>query len=157
MGEGDTMQAQDMMMHDVHRVNHTDSIRTVLAKLIHEEISGMPVTDRSGNIVAYISEEDIMRYIGKHKDFFVDSLYTVAVIPGDRHPFDERIEEVLDLNVMELADDSVLTASVETAGEEVAALLGKDEVKKLPVEEDGRLVGIISRGDVIRHIFHSKL
>ncbi|MEW8976467.1 MAG: CBS domain-containing protein, partial [Exiguobacterium sp.] len=65
----------------------------------------------------------------------------------------DRIRHILNRPVMELARRKVVTADADTEMEEIAATLGSKRIKKLPILKAGRLVGIISRGDVIRHSF----
>ncbi|RWR08982.1 CBS domain-containing protein [Siminovitchia fortis] len=151
------MKAHEIMISNVYKVKETDNIRSVIKKFIEYHISGVPVVNNKNEIVAYISDGDIMRYIGKHKDIFIDSIYTVFIIKGDTEDFDERIKKILDLNVLEIAKRKVAKVDADTEIEDVAAILGKKRIKKLPVEKDGVLVGIISRGDVIRHTFKSIL
>ena len=68
-----------------------------------------------------------------------------------------ELKRILDLNVKEIAKKSVQTIAWNAEIEDIAAILGKKRIKKLPVERNGVLVGIISRGDVIRHSFKSFL
>ncbi|WP_060680965.1 CBS domain-containing protein [Virgibacillus halodenitrificans] len=147
------MIAEEVMISDVYKVNQKDTIRSVINYFIDYRISGLPVINDEEKIVGYISDGDIMRYIGKHKDIFVDSLYNVTVFKGDKENFEARIQHVLDLNVMKLAKKKIVKVDVTAHIENVAAILGKKQIKKLPVEKDEKLVGIISRGDVIRHAF----
>ncbi|WHX25710.1 CBS domain-containing protein [Virgibacillus halodenitrificans] len=147
------MIAEEVMISDVYKVNQKDTIRSVINYFIDYRISGLPVINDEEKIVGYISDGDIMRYIGKHKDIFVDSLYNVTVFKGDKEDFEARIQHVLDLNVMKLAKKKIVKVGVTANIENVAAILGKKQIKKLPVEKDEKLVGIISRGDVIRHAF----
>lgn len=151
------MQAHEMMISEVYKVKETDSVRSVIRNFIEYRISGVPVVNDRNEIVAYVSDGDIMRYIGKHKDIFVDSLYTVSVFKGDNEDFDERIRKVLDLNVLKIAKNKVTKIEWNKEIEDVAAILGEKRIKKLPVERNGVLVGIISRGDVIRNTFKSIL
>lgn len=151
------MKAHEVMMSPVYKVKETDTIRSVVKKFIEHRISGVPVVNDRNEIVAYVSDGDIMRYIGKHKDIFIDSIYSVFIIKGDTEDFDERIKKILDLNVLEIAKRKVAKVDADADIEDVAAILGKKRIKKLPVEKDGVLIGIISRGDVIRHTFKSIL
>jgi CBS domain-containing protein len=98
-----------------------------------------------------------MRYIGKHKAMVVDLFYYSAVIQGDVEGFDERARHILDLPVLSVARRKVITVSWDEDIEQVAALLGNKQIKKVPVERSGVLVGIISRGDVIRQVFKTLL
>lgn len=151
------MRAKDIMIQDVYHVAETDSIRTVIQKFITHGISGLPVVNNQKELIAYISDGDIMRYIGKHKDIVVDSLYFVNIVEGDKEGFLEKAEHVLELPVLNIAKKKVIKVAWDEEVENVATILGKRKIKKLPVEQDGRLVGIISRGDVIRHTFKNFL
>ena len=97
-----------------------------------------------------------MRYIGKQKDVHIETFYFVDVFKDD-DKFDDKLKRILDLNVKEIAKKSVQTIAWNAEIEDIAAILGKKRIKKLQVERNGVLVGIISRGDVIRHSFKSFL
>ncbi|GKU83033.1 CBS domain-containing protein [Niallia sp. NCCP-28] len=145
------MQAHEIMISEVYKVKEDDTVRTVIEKFIEHQISGLPVVNDKNEITGYISDGDILRYIGKHEDWIVDSFYYTFSIKGDNEGFEERQERLLNLNVLTIAQKKVISVSVQEEVENIAALLGKKRIKKLPVERNGVLVGVISRGDVIRH------
>ncbi|WP_426354340.1 CBS domain-containing protein [Exiguobacterium sp. R-39] len=147
------MKAYQSMKETVITVNEQDTIRTVVERFITSGISGVPVVNREQEVVGYISDGDIMRAIGKHKDIIVDTFLYVDVIKGDDENYEERVRHILTRPVMDMARRKVVTATTETEMEEIAATLGSKRIKKLPILKDGKLVGIISRGDVIRHSF----
>ncbi|MGG3470295.1 CBS domain-containing protein [Neobacillus pocheonensis] len=147
------MQAQDIMVNRVYKVKENDSVRAVIDKFIEYQISGLPIVNDRNEIIGFISDGDVLRYIGKHDDHIVDSLYYAFVITGDQEEFEDRIERLLNLNVMEIAKKKVFKVSWKEDIENIAAYLGKKQIKKVPVEKNGVLVGIISRGDVIRNLF----
>ncbi|WP_274366073.1 CBS domain-containing protein [Paenibacillus thermotolerans] len=149
------MQAQDIMIRQVHKVKESDTVRSVIEKFIEHRIGGLPVVNERNEIVGYISDGDIMQYIGKHEDRIIDAIYFVNVIKVDDVVYEERVRRVLDLNVMALATKKVIKVSWDEDIENIAAILGKKRIKKIPVERGGVLIGIISRGDVIRHSFKS--
>lgn len=151
------MKAHEIMIRQVHKVKQQDTLRDVIEKFIKYNISGLPVVNERNEIVGYISDGDIMRYIGHREDVVVDSFYYSIVMRMNDGKYDERIERLLRLNVMELSRKKVVTVSQDEDVEQIAAILGKKRIKKLPVHRNGVLVGIISRGDVIRHSFGSHL
>ncbi|WP_240374031.1 CBS domain-containing protein [Bacillus piscicola] len=151
------MKAHEIMIRDVYYVNETDTLRAVIELFIQHGISGLPIINDQKEIVAYISDGDIMRYIGRRKDIVVDSFYMVNVIQDANIPFKERLQQVLELPVMEMAEKKVIKVDEAEPIEDAAALLGNKRIKKLPVEQDGKLIGIISRGDVIRNAFKTLL
>ncbi len=147
------MKAHEVMINQVHKVKETDTVKSVIEKLITHRISGLPVVNDRNEIVAFISDGDIMRYIGKHSDKVLDTFYYPIVIMGDYENFEEREQRLLYLNVMKLAKRKVIKVSWDEDIENIAAILGKRQIKKVPVERNGVLVGIISRGDIIRNTF----
>lgn len=151
------MKAYEIMNTQVYKVKEYDTVRSVIEKFIQHRISGLPVINERNEIVAYISDGDILRYIGKHEDIVVDSFYCMGVIKGDEDAYEERAQLIMDTNVLEVAKKKVLKVHANEDMEQIAAILGKKQIKKLPVERNGVLVGIISRGDVIRHTFKSLL
>ncbi|MFF2090502.1 CBS domain-containing protein [Paenibacillus sp. NPDC058174] len=150
------MQAHEIMIRQVYKVKEYDLVRDVVEKFIKYQISGLPIVNDRNEIVAYISDGDIMRYIGKHKDLVINNFYYMAILRGDYDKFDERASKLLESNVMDIAKRKVITVAWNEEVENVAALLGEKHIKKLPVERNGVLVGIISRGDVIRNVFKEK-
>lgn len=151
------MRAHEIMIKQVYKAKEGDTVRSVIEKFIENRISGLPIVNERNEIVGYISDGDILRYIGKHEDRIVDSFYYAFVIKGDDMEFEERGKKLLDLNVLEIAKRKVFKVSWNEEVENIAAILGKKQIKKLPVERDGVLVGVISRGDVIRHTFKGML
>lgn len=147
------MKAHEIMTKPVYKVKESETVQSVVEKCIDHRISGLPVVNERNEIVAYVSDGDIMRCIGKHEDVVIDLLSYSAVLKGDAEGFEERARSLLQLNVMRIAKKKVHTVSWDENIEQIAAILGKKHIKKLPVERNGVLVGIISRGDVVRHAF----
>ena len=70
----------------------------------------------------------------------------------DSESFDQKLDDLLKINVMELATTKIIAAEPDETVDEVARTLGKKRIKKLPVIEDGKLVGMVSRHNIIRYI-----
>lgn len=66
--------------------------------------------------------------------------------------FEEKIKDLNDLNVMEIATKRVITVQFNEDIDQIAKILGNKKIKKVPVVKDKKLVGIISRGDIVRFI-----
>ncbi|GFN33468.1 CBS domain-containing protein [Paenibacillus xylaniclasticus] len=148
------MKAMDIMNEHVYKVKENDTVRSVIEKFIDYNISGLPIVNDRNEIVGYISDGDIMRYIGKKSDRVVGNFYYIAVI-SDPEMLEDKVKHILDLNVLVIAKRKVITADWDEELDQVAAILGKKQIKKLPIVRNGVLVGIISRGDVIRNVFRS--
>ncbi|MBM7570112.1 CBS domain-containing protein [Aquibacillus albus] len=150
------MKAHHIMKSQVIKVKEEHNVRSVIEKFIEHGISGLPVVNDSNEITGYISDGDIMRYIGSQKQYLMNAYYIVNIAKGDDQ-FEDRTKSILNLNVMELAKKTIYKVNWDESVEHVAYILGKKQIKKLPVERNGRLVGVISRGDVIRNSFKKLL
>jgi hypothetical protein len=76
-----------------------------------------------------------MRFIGKHRDLYVDNFYYSFIIKGDGEEFQERERRLLNINMMEVANKRVITVDREEDIENIAAILGNKQTKKVPVEK----------------------
>lgn len=94
---------------------------------------------------------------GPHRAVVLDTFWTACRVEGDPQTFVERARELLSLTVMPIATRHVMAVTYGTPVEEVATLLGRTSIQKVPVQEAGVLVGIMSRGDVLRQVFRAVL
>lgn len=147
------MKALDIMNKKVIKVKKESSVGVVIEKLIEHGLSGLPVVNDKNEIVAYISDRDIMRYIGRQKDQVFGTLFFSQIMQGDHEDFEGRAKRLMNLNVMEIAQTKVYKISSEVEVEDVAAFLGEKDIQKIPVVRNGALVGTVSRSDIIRNTF----
>lgn len=145
------MIASDIMVKRVMKVLEEDNVRDVLDKFVSNRISGLPVVNHRNEIVGFISDGDIMQRIGKQSPVVFESFLFSAVYT-DQEDIGIKFRKLVDLNVMKVATQHVVTVEADAEIGEIAAILGKKRIKKVPVVRDGVLVGIISRGDIIRAV-----
>lgn len=137
------------LMKAPYVVSAEDSVREVMAHLIERKTSGLPVVDTKGSIVGFVTDGDLMAALGKPNVQGFDLTASLAVIRDPRN-FDERFEETLAANVMEIATTSVVSVSENTSIDDVCALLSNKRIKKVPVLAGKQVVGTVSRGDIVR-------
>lgn len=150
------MKALDIMNTQVIKVKKEHSVSLVIEKLIEHGLSGLPVVNDKNEMIAYISDGDIMRYIGRQKDLVFGTLFFSQIMSGDHDNLESRAKRLMNLNVMEIAKTKVYKISSEAEVEDIAAFLGEKDIQKVPVVRNGALVGTISRGDIIRNTFKLK-
>lgn len=131
-------------------VHSTDSVREVAQILAANKTSGVPVVDENMKVVGFISDGDIMKYIGRSDGALVDAtlmLYRAT----DNENFVQRVTDLLDLNVMRIATKGAISVESGSELDEACRLLAEKRIKKAPVvDENGTLIGSLSRSDVIR-------
>jgi CBS domain-containing protein len=119
------MKAGECMTTPVLAATPRASVRDVATQLVARGISGMPVAERGGKIIGVITEADVLEAISTGKS----------------------LEK---LTVEEIMCDEPVTVDVEAPLQDVAKLLNEEGIVRVPVTDKERLVGIISRVDVIK-------
>lgn len=150
--------ADEIMVNQVISVSMNDSIKTILRAFVEHRISGVPIINAKNEPVGFISDGDIMSYIGYQdpRTFFFDSI-SYSTLWADTETFEGKIKNLMDRNVMEIATKRVITVESNLDIDQVAKILGNKKIKKVPVVSEQKLVGIISRGDIVRYVVKNYL
>ncbi len=131
-------------------VHSTDSVREVAQILAANKTSGVPIVDENMKVVGFISDGDIMKYIGRSDGALVDATLMLYRATDDES-FAQRVTDLLDLNVMRIATKGAISVESGSELDEACRLLAEKRIKKAPVvDENGTLIGSLSRSDVIR-------
>jgi CBS domain-containing protein len=144
------MQARDIMTKTVVSVRPETSIRQVAKILLDSGISAMPVIDEGGALVGMISEGDLIDRTSsereRRRDWWLEMLAEGTALSPTFLEFvrstDRPVGCVMVAPVITVADDAPL--------EQITELLETHRIKRVPVVRDGRVVGIVSRADLLR-------
>jgi CBS domain-containing protein len=143
---------KDFMVKDVISANPNASIKEVMTLFVEGKIGGLPIVDENGVLRGMVTDGDILRAISpvdrRFHDYF--SLITYVAEEG----LEGRLNELAYLEVIRIAKtQGIVSVHPEDEMKKVVSLLSKHHFKKLPVvDESNHVVGVISRGDVIRSI-----
>ena len=128
------------------------TMEEVIRLMDENQTSGLPVVDGEGALVGFVSDGDVASYLGKTEISLLDS----TLLNGYRYVDDEdaatRLRELLALNVMAVATRRVVAVGADTPIDEVCALFAAKRIKKVPVVQDGKLVGTLSRRNIMRSL-----
>ncbi|MBF8223955.1 CBS domain-containing protein [Halomonas sp. 328] len=140
------MQAVDIMTPNVITVAPDTQVQEVARLLLENHISAVPVVDAEQRVLGIVSEGDLMRRIeanGERPRHWLRALFETPASPLDYIKSHGRTaEQVMTAPVIQVKRDMPL--------DEIARLLEKHRIKRVPVTEEGRLVGIISRANLLR-------
>ena len=138
------------MNRDPYYVQDTATIREVAQILADKKTSGVPVVDASKKVVGFISDGDIMKYIGRSDAAILDTTNMLYRIQDDES-FVERVADLIDLNVMRIATKNTVAVQTGSELEEACRVMANKRIKKMPVvNAQGALVGSLSRSDIVR-------
>ncbi len=138
------MLVKDIMTKEVITVKEDTPVGEIIRVLLENKISGVPVVDNSNNLVGIISEADL---IYKEK-----SLLPVTTYHGDQKKFMNDYRRSIAKTAGEIMAKCVITVSEDTTVEEAATLMLEKWIKRAPVVKDKKVVGIISRADIMKTI-----
>jgi CBS domain-containing protein len=141
------MKAADIMVTDVITLNVDDTVQTAARVLLDRRISGAPVVDGQGRLVGMVSEGDLIRRaeIGTEKR----RSWWLELLTGA----DESARNFVRAHAVKIADvmtRDVIGASEDTPLNAIATLLEKHGIKRVPIMRDGKVVGIVSRANVLQ-------
>jgi CBS domain-containing protein len=149
------LDAASIMTRNVITARPGDTVSRVARLLSENNISAVPVCGADGSLHGMVSESDLMRpYIATNVERRARWL-TLLAEGTDLAP--EFVEHVrLDRhNVGDLMTTAVISAGERASVTDLAALMMRNRIKRVPILRNGKLVGIVSRADVIRAIARS--
>ena len=147
-----TYTAAEVMNREPVCALDTAAMAEVIRLMDANQTSGLPVVNAAGDLVGFVSDGDVASYLGKTEIALVDS----TLLNGYRYIDDEteasRLRDLLALNVMAVATKRVISVDAATPIDEVCALFAAKRIKKVPVVQDGKLVGTLSRRNIMRSL-----
>ncbi len=147
---------KDAMQKEVITFRVDDKITDVAQILRENKISGAPVVSK-GKVVGMISEADIMRLLEVHSpkiNLILPSPFDLIELPlRMKHEYDEiaeGIKKAASSTVGEVMTKKVISISEDASISDAAEIMDSHDINRLPVvDKEGRLLGIITRGDII--------
>jgi CBS domain-containing protein len=141
------MQAKDIMTRDVATVSPSANVREIAKLMASKRLSGLPVVTSDGRPVGMLTASDLLHRVEtgteKRSSWFTSFFSNpddMARQYAKAHGL--KAHEVMSRHVISVRDDADLS--------EVADVLDRNRLKRVPVVRDGSLVGIVSRSDLVR-------
>jgi CBS domain-containing protein len=122
--------AKDIMTRPVVAAKKYASAKDIALQILSGLYSGMPVTDEDGKVIGVVSEYDLLAQVGKGR-------------------------QLVKLTAEAIMTKKTVTVDVTTPLNEVLNIMMDKDVIRVPVTENGRLVGIIARSDILRNYIES--
>lgn len=153
--------AEDIMTSPTISVGKDKNVKEALNLLAKHNISGMPVVDEGNKVIGIISGADIMRYSQKTKLLPLSSTSLWVSPFGDTDDDLKMIRSGYDnlyrTPVNKIMTTKVYTASRDTPISDLAKLMNQRNINRIPVvDSEGQLVGIVTRGDLVKYMADSE-
>ena len=146
----------EIMDTAVPTVRPEDSVESVLRTLHQNELSGIPVVNEGGRCVGIITESDLVM-TGEDADLHLPhyfELFGGLVFLEPLSHFEERLRKATAALAKDLMTEDPVTIAPDATVEQAARLIARSKHNRLPVVEHGRLLGVITRIDVLDALTH---
>ena len=139
---------ETIMKRDVYTVPDTATVAEAMRLLTSKGISAVPIVDAEQHVVGMISDGDIIRVMAKRGRSYMDPIAMIINSEKLDPDFSHRLDEVMGSPVTAFATMNVISVDVHDSFDEVCRVLGENHLRKAPVLDGGRLVGVVNRSDV---------
>lgn len=146
------MNVSDIMTKPVISVTPETPIGEVGRLMLQHRISGLPVVDRQGSVVGIVTEGDLLRRVETGTQRRHAHWVELLIAPG------RLAREYALANARragEVMSTEVVSVTPQAALDDVVALMERHHIKRVPVIDGGRLVGIVSRANMVRALLHN--
>jgi CBS domain-containing protein len=141
------MKAKNIMTARVISAAPDETVQAVAARLLNHQISAVPVVDEHGKLLGIVSEGDLFRRAesgtARQRSWWLRQLADPSVLSA------EYVKSHA-LRVRDVMTTDVTTVDPETPVAEIAELLEKRRIKRVPVVHRGEVVGIVSRANLLQ-------
>lgn len=143
------MKARDVMTSMVHTAKRQTSIADIAKLMTQQRISGVPIVTDDNQVIGIVSETDLLHRpengTQKRRKWWLEILKDANELARD-------YAKSHGLHADDVMTRYVVTVVEDTSLRDVADILDRNNLKRVPVVRDGALVGIITRGDLVRQL-----
>ena len=143
------MKARDVMVSPVVTVKPSASVKEVAKLLLQRRISAVPVVDDQGKVVGIVSEGDLLHRAEagteRQRPWWLLGLTGEETLAAEYVKAHAR-------KVADVMTSQVTTATPDTPLHELATLMERNSIKRVPIVKDGQLVGIVSRANLVQAV-----
>lgn len=142
---------EKIMKRDVYTLPHTATVYEAVQMLVEKGISAAPIVNDEGKPIGFISDGDVTRFLAKKYTTYTDPVLLIMLSGSNDKSFGEQLDHLMGLNVLAIAHRGVIDVDVHTSLPDVCRVLGENHLKKIPVTDEGQLVGVINRSDIAHY------
>ena len=143
------MLVRDVMVAPVITVEPSATVEQVAKLFLEKQISAVPVLDGKGKLVGIVSEGDLLHRVEagteRRRSWWLQALIHDDTLAAEYVKSHSR-------KVSDVMTRDVITASPHTPLHEIAALMERNAIRRLPILENGQLVGIVSRANLLQAV-----
>jgi CBS domain-containing protein len=145
---------KDIMTKEVIAVGPDDNVEKVARLLLDHNISGLPVIDEKGKVVGIISEGDLIIQEKEIKAPAMTTLLGGVIFLENPNRFLKELKKIIAVEVKDLMTRKVYSVGPEDTIAKATGIMSEKRINRIPVlNDEGKLLGIITRKDIIENAF----
>lgn len=142
--------ARDLMTRDVITIKKDASIEELAKLFVERKVNGVPVVDDAAKVIGIVTEGDL---IEQNKNLHIPTVITlfdaVIFLEGNKK-FEAEMKKLAATKVEDIYSANVITVTPDETLAQITSIMANESIHTLPVLEDGKLVGVIGKLDVIK-------
>jgi CBS domain-containing protein len=146
------MLAKEIMTKEVISVSPEERVENVAKLLVEHKISGIPVVDADKHILGIVTEKDLMIKAGELKVPFYITLFDSIIFLDNPIRFNNNLKKYSASLVKDAMTRKVTVVDENTPVAEVVELMAGKKINRVPVVRHDKLVGIITRNDILKSL-----
>lgn len=146
------MLAKDIMTRDVITVRPEDEVEKVAQLLLENKISGIPVVDENHRVIGIITEKDLMIKATELKVPFYLTLFDSIIFLDNPIRFKNDLKKYTASRVKDAMTRKVHWVDEDTPVSEIAEIMQKEKINRVPVIRHGKIIGIVTRNDILKSL-----
>lgn len=149
------MLARDIMTREVITIRKDTTIEEIARLLVENNISGAPVVDEENRVIGMVTQTDLLyKDIEPRFPAVVELLGGLIFLKGVKQ-YNEELKKLVATKAEDIMTKDMVTISEDTTVEEIAKIMVGKKINRIPVVTDGKLVGIVTRADMVRFLAQS--
>jgi len=149
-------EVKDIMTKRMVTLKKEMSVKEAAELFAQKKIGGAPVVDEEGSLIGIVSESDlIMRDVRLHFPTFIQLLDGYIYLPHSLEKFESEFKRAVGAKVGDVMTTDVTAVDENATVEDVATLMIEKDIDRVPVIAGGKLVGIVSKSDLVKAISRS--
>jgi len=143
------MKVHQIMTKDLTSMEKDAPVRGLIFTLDNAEMPNMPIVDEEGKLIGFISEKDLIKAA---LPGYFEMLHSTSFIP-DMNQLAKKLAQIADDPIEKYMQHDVICVEEDDDDLQAADLIIRKDLKSLPViDKEGRLVGVVKRIDLLRHL-----
>lgn len=144
------LKAKDIMTSGALTLEPDSDVATAAKLMLEKHLNGLPVVDRNGKLVGVLCQSDL---VAQQKSITMPSLFTILdgfISFSSNEDMEREVNKIAATKVEHAMTPDPVTISPDTGIEKIADLMVERKFYTLPVVEDGKLVGVVGKEDVLK-------